>query len=471
MPTKLSRRTFLVATGALGSGCASSRPTSTPDPAVAGVVQRAAGMPGFVGLRTLQDRRDRLLARFPGLFDRQTVGQSRTGRPIELVTLAGGARSALVVAGIHANEPTGCLAADLLMHELAENGGLRRRLDTTWRFINPVDPDGFVLNEGWFGSAPSLSNYFRHFYRPAFTRQPDYTFPLKVGSHEFSERPPENLAFQAALDVARPNLLFPLHNCDFGGAFFVLSRSLPPFEARLRALAGELGAPVSALGEPFAELAALSRGVFEAPRPHEMIRRAFEHGIVDPQSVWPAGGSSMEYADRFGALSVTVETPVWVARRLPSTRWTVGQIVDEQLAQLQATLPLMEAWTPAINASERPSELVWSCAEYLATQRRQIARLPELKAAASEEQLSAGDTESLRIQLTLFGLRGPATLLRLLAAPTRQPNPRARQALESVIGSGLAAVAGIAPLEATHRPNMIALQALACLEAAQRGGL
>jgi hypothetical protein len=428
-------------------------------------------MPDFVGLQTLQDRRDRLLARYAGLLTREVVGQSRNGRPIELVTLGAGARSALVVAGIHANEPTGSLVADLLMHELAENDSLRRRLDTTWRFVNPVDPDGFVLNEGWFSSAPSLSNYFRHFYRPAFARQPDYTFPLKVGSHEFLEQPPENLAFQAALDVARPQLLFPLHNCDFGGAFFILSRSSPTFESRLRELAGELRVPVSAIGEPFAELAPLSRGVFEAPRPHEMIRSAIENGIADPQSVWPAGGSSMEYADRYGALSVVIETPVWETRQVPSTRWTLAQIVDEQMAQLQTTLPLMEQWTPATAASGPSSELAWSCAAYLAAQRSQIARLPELKAGASGDRLSAGDTASLRIQLALFGLRGPATLLRVLGEPSHRPDPQALQALQSATRSGLAAVERIAPLEATHRPTMIALQALACLEAAQLGGL
>lgn len=471
MQIKLSRRAFLAATGTLGTGCASSRATSTPDLATAGIVRRAAEMPSFVGLRTLQDRRDRLLARYPGLLTRQVVGQSRNGRPLELVALGDGARSALVVAGIHANEPTGCLVADLLMHELVENDSLRRRLDTTWHFINPVDPDGFVLNEGWFSRVPSLSDYFQHFYRPAFARQPDYTFALKVGAHEFSDRPPENLAFQAALDVARPQLLFPLHNCDFGGAFFILSRSLPTFESRLRDLAGELGVPVSAIGEPFAELAPLSRGVFEAPRPHEMIRSALERGLADPQSVWPAGGSSMEYADRYGALSVIVETPVWETRQVPSTRWTLGQIVDEQVAQLQTTLPLMEEWTPAIDASRHPSELAWSCAAYLAAQRGQIARLPEFKAGASGDLLSADDTASLRIQLTLFGLRGPATLLRVLAEPTHRPDPQVLEALQSVTRSGLAAVERIAPLEATHRPTMIALQALVCLEAAQWGEL
>ena len=471
MQTQLSRRAFLAATGTLGVGCASSPATSTPDLETAGTARRAAGMPGFVGLQTLQDRRDRLLARYPGLLTRQVVGQSRNGRPIELVTLGGGARSALVVAGIHANEPTGCLVADLLMHELTENDSLRRRLDTTWHFINPLDPDGFVLNEGWFSSAPSLSNYFRHFYRPALARQSDYTFPLKVGSHEFSVRPPENLAFQAALDIARPQLLFPLHSCDFGGAFFILSRSLPTFESRLRELAEELGVPVSAIGEPFTELAQFSRGVFEAPRPHEMIRSALEHGVADPRSVWPAGGSSMEYADRYGALSVVIETPGWETRQVPSTRWTLGQIVDEQMVQLQTTLPLMEQWTPETAASGPSSELAWSCAAYLAAQRSQIARLPELKAAASGGLLSASDTASLRIQLALIGLRGPATLLRVLAEPSHRPNPRALQDLQSVIRSGLAAVERIAPLEPTHRPTMIALQARACLEAAQLGGL
>ena len=179
----------------------------------------------------------------------------------------------------------------------------------------------------------------------------------------------------------------------------------------------------------------------------------------------------MEYADRYGALSVVIETPGWKTRQVPSTRWTLGQIVDEQMAQLQTTLPLMEQWTPETAASGPSSELAWSCAAYLAAQRKQIARLPEFSAAASGDLLSASDTASLRIQLALVGLRGPATLLRVLAEPSHRPNPRALQALQSVTRSGLAAVERIAPLEPTHRPTMIALQARACLEAAQLGGL
>lgn len=384
-----------------------------------------------------------------------------------MVTLAGGGRSALIVAGIHANEPTGCLVADLLMHELAENDGLRRSLDMTWRFVSPVDPDGFLLNEGWFARAPTPSAYLRHFFRPALSRQPDYSFALKAGTYEFSASTPENLAFQTALDLGRPSLLCPLHSCDFGGAFFILSRAMPAFEAKLRARSEELRIPVSAIGEPLAELAPLSRGVFEAPRPEKLIREALEHGVTDPGSVWPVGGSSMEYADRFGATSVTVETPVWETRRTLSVRWSLRRILGEYLGQLGRTLPLLEQWTPAVADREPPSELGWAAAEYLASQRRQMAKLRQLREAAPTEPMSAEDTASLRIQLALFGLRAPATLLRLLSEPSHRARSTILDELRSTIGEGLAAIRAIAPLEATPRSRTVALQAVACLEAAQ----
>lgn len=407
-----------------------------------------------------------MFERFPGLFSTQIIGRSRQGRPIELVTLGHGSYSALLVAGVHANEPVGNLAADVLMHELADNARLRQQLDTTWNFINPIDPDGLLLNEAWFAAPPTPERYFGSFFRPALSRQPDYTFPLRVGSYEFSDQSPENQAFQAAIDLTRPNLLLPMHNCEFGGAFFIASHSRPEFENRLRSLAALMNVRLSTIGEPLSGLAPISNGVFETPRPHRMIQAALQNEGSNPQSVWPAGGSSMEYAERYGSFSLTVETPLWQTFAQETARWTLAQVLEEQVSVLQSTLSLLEEWATPILSNQQDSELVFALAEQLSTQRNQATRLPQLGAMSGAEVLDPGHTTSLRVQLGLFALRGPALLLRLMDALPEPHRSRASTNTRELIRSELARIEGIAPLEPTDLTSMIALQALACLEGA-----
>jgi len=184
MLIRLHRRALLAAGAAALAGCRS--PTA----------KAPGGYARFLRADQLRARADALIVRYPRRFSRQQIGASRTGAPIEMITLHGGARSALLVAGVHANEPAGGLAADLLMHRLAEDDRARDALDATWHFVNPIDPDGLALNQAWLGAGPTPEQYFAHFFRPALHRQPDYTFPLRLGDYAFTDSPPENLAFQ-----------------------------------------------------------------------------------------------------------------------------------------------------------------------------------------------------------------------------------------------------------------------------------
>src|ERR1051326_5371247 len=86
----------------------------------------------------------------PGIARVETVGVSPEGRPIELLPIGPGPRSALLVGVPHPNEPIGTLTLEFLCRLFCEDAELRARLDTTLHVVKVADPDGLVLNEGWF---------------------------------------------------------------------------------------------------------------------------------------------------------------------------------------------------------------------------------------------------------------------------------------------------------------------------------
>jgi hypothetical protein len=164
----MKRREMLASALAMMSTQGLGKSQATSDPGLDDI-------PDFQNYRTLAETRSRmaaLQAAHPKLIRRREIGRSRYGEPIELVTLAGGRRSALVIAGVHANEQVGGLTVDYLLTRLVEDAALRARLDTTWHFVNPIDPDGMRLNEGWFRDFRSLGNVMRNYYRPAFMFSP-----------------------------------------------------------------------------------------------------------------------------------------------------------------------------------------------------------------------------------------------------------------------------------------------------------
>ena len=120
----------------------------------------------FLTLAELRADLRALVAAFPAVARLETVGTSAEGRPIELVTVGHGRRPVLLAGVPHPNEPIGTLTLRFLCRLLCEDDELRARLDVTLYAIPVADPDGFVLNEGWFKGAFSPLRYALDYYRP-----------------------------------------------------------------------------------------------------------------------------------------------------------------------------------------------------------------------------------------------------------------------------------------------------------------
>lgn len=188
----------------------------------------------------LADRAAALVARHPADARLRTVGTSRAGTPLWLLSVGHGSRQALVVAGPHANEPVGGATALRLAERALADPGPTLRADATWNLLLCLDPDGSRRNEGWLAGPYTLGHYFRNFFRPGFLEQPEWLPDGAAGAVL-----PETRALLALQDELRPFFQCSLHGVDVGGAFVELTRDLPGLPQRVEQTAARLGIRVS----------------------------------------------------------------------------------------------------------------------------------------------------------------------------------------------------------------------------------
>ncbi|WND36460.1 M14 family zinc carboxypeptidase [Streptomyces sp. BB1-1-1] len=250
----------------------------------------------------LREEIAKLAAENPETCSLRTVGSSRAGEPLELLTFRGGPLSVLVVAGPHPNEPVGGATVLSLARYLLARPETRDGIG--WHLMLSSDPDGGRLNEGWSTEWPvSLETYHRHFYRPPVDAQPECCFPV-VG---FTGQLPETRALMSMVDELRPALSVSLHNSDTGGAFLMASRADGGLVDVLSASADRHGIPLEAIPSDCVGLPSPGAGVFVMPEPLAVADRP----TPLPGEWVPAGGSSMHYVARHGGLGISPEVPMW----------------------------------------------------------------------------------------------------------------------------------------------------------------
>jgi hypothetical protein len=335
-------------------------------------VPAATSLPGF----------DDLEALCAGLADDgvplHTLGTSREGRPIRLLSPGGaGPLNALVVGTPHPNEPIGGLTLAFLVQALQRAHPALTRLPFRWHFIPTIEPDGLVRNQGWLASPHNAEAYFSNFFRPALDEQAEYTFPLQSGGHAFDHPTPENLAWQAAIERTQPDLLVSLHNAEHGGAFYVLSRDEGGLAARLSARPPLHGIAVDEQGDPLAEMLPMARGVFQA----------LDFAALVPQrpDAWQAGQSSFGHCARHGTLGLIAEVPYWQEAPVDAAAEpeALREVFRPALLACQQALsimvPVLPALAPALHGPARGQ--LRAVREGVMTLERVCAALARLPAA------------------------------------------------------------------------------------------
>lgn len=265
----------------------------------------------FLTIDELSASSHQLAAEYPDIASLRVVGETRSGDPIELLTIQGGPAAAFVFGGPHPNEPIGTMTIEYLSRRLCEDAALRGELGYTWHFIKSIDADGMRLNEGWFKGPFTPTNYARHFFRPAPFDQVEWTFPVAYKALKFDAPLPETQALMRVIDEVKPKFMYSLHNAGFGGVYYYLSRECPTLYDTLHAipewfgLALDLGEPEVSNAVPFAP------AIYRMLATSEMYDHLEEHGIADPAEVIKSGASSEEYARRHGTFTLVVEMPYY----------------------------------------------------------------------------------------------------------------------------------------------------------------
>ncbi len=193
-------------------------------------------IPDYKEFKTINelDRSSYSLAyKYPDIVKLSIPGYSRNKHPIIHLMIGHGEKHALLYGSPHPNEPIGTLMLDYLAECLASDDEFRNSLNYTFHIIKSVDPDGTILNEGWFKKELNITNYARNFYRPEANAQVDWTFPIQYKDLDFNEPIPEAEVLMEIIDMFKPMFIYPLHNAGFGGTYWYLSK---PVEEKYEAL-------------------------------------------------------------------------------------------------------------------------------------------------------------------------------------------------------------------------------------------
>lgn len=345
----------------------------------------------------------RLVEEFPDLADLRTVGRSTDGRPIELLTVGQGRRTALWLGVPHPNEPVGSLSVEFLSRALCERAALRERLDTRFLFVKAIDADGLALNQGWLKGMFSPLRYALDYYRCSAAEQVEWGFPITYKTLRFSEPPAETRVVMQLVRDYRPDFYYSLHNASFCGVYYYLSQRRSGLFAELHDLVGAYDLPLHR-GEPEVPfIDAWAPAVF----PFFGIRPAYDymarHLDDDPGRVITTGTCSADYVRAHvpDALSMVCELPYFTDAAITDQRpadTSRGEALAEGLTRTEATLRVIDAHFSALQSrrpelQESSARLYRSVADYLhrtparlAAQRRQLEADTAFREAATRAQ-------------------------------------------------------------------------------------
>ena len=331
----------------------------------------------------------RLVEEFPDLANLQIVGRSTDGRPIELLTVGRGRRTALWLGVPHPNEPIGSLSVDFLSRALCERAELRERLDTRFLFVKAIDADGLALNQGWLKGAFSPLRYALNYYRCSAAEQVEWGFPIAYKTLRFSTPPAETRTVMQLVRAHLPDFYYSLHNASFCGIYYYLSQHRSGLFAELHDLVAAHGLPLHR-GEPEVPfIDAWAPAVF----PFFGIRAAYDymarHLDSDPGGVIMTGTCSADYVRDHvpGALCMVCELPYFTDAAITNQRpadTSRSAALAEGLDRTASVLKVMDSHFSALRAQQPAlqdscARLFRSVADYLhrtpprlTAQRRQL---------------------------------------------------------------------------------------------------
>ncbi|MFI5557680.1 M14 family zinc carboxypeptidase [Amycolatopsis japonica] len=417
---------------------------------------------------------DQLVAETPSICRVRTIGASRQGEPLRLLSVGHGSRNALVVGGPHPNEPIGLLTVVHLARVVAQAPELRDGIDFAWHFVPCIDPDGTRLNEGWFAEPRTIRNYHREFYRPALDEQPEWTFPVLDERAYFDRMLPETEALAGVIDELRPSFQYSLHNADFGGVFFILNKDVPGAADDFARMSEELQVPLS-LG-PLDTLGwqTLGPAVYLMPTAEALIA-ANARGAAKADA--RHGGSSSHYAEKYGTTTLVTEVPVWRDGRASDdsdSGLLYGDVLRTSADRLREDVGTLTELRQRIRALVDVRSPMWSAAaDFLDLARALAAAHDAIATTVGTRSATVAEVFAAETVVHMLRLRTVGVLCRQLAGecqPDRAPLPLhvAHKELDSLFDIWCEQAEESLSEEAFPLSRLVALQMAAALSVVLR---
>ncbi len=264
----------------------------------------------------------KLAEEYPDLVTMFEAGRSRKGHPIYCLKIGQGSRNALMFGCPHPNEPMGAMLLEYFSRALAEDEQLRKSLDYTWYLIKSIDVDGTQLNEGWFKGPITLTNYTRHYFRPAGYEQVEWTFPFHYKNYRYDKPIPETECLMKLIDQIQPQFMYSLHNAGFGGTYWYLTREIPSLWDKLYKATEKQNIPLH-LGEPEVNyITPFSQAIYPMITSRDTYDYNEKYGKVAPEKLMNTGTSSADYAltQGYDTTTLVTELPYFYEPRIQSDK-------------------------------------------------------------------------------------------------------------------------------------------------------
>ncbi len=270
----------------------------------------------------------------------EVIGRGWCGDPIYMFRAGEGSRRILLVGMVDPDEPVGLLALRSLVTEVfdQEPSSLSR---CAWFIVPVADPCGARLNEGWFRDLYDIKLYILERFK---VKAVEWRLPGSCGDYMFNEPTPEALAVKRAIDIAGPDAVIPLHNNDFSGLYFFLSRNVPELISNLKNAARKLGIPIHR-GEPEAPyLEVFEEGFYREPTICDEYRNCVEHAPNPKACLEGLGETIYGYAKKANpnVFSITCETPYIYSRVLENNTPSGNSLRDAYLRMIDTVEPIAE---------------------------------------------------------------------------------------------------------------------------------
>lgn len=289
----------------------------------------------FLTLEELDASTHRLHQEYPDCTEVFEIGKTREGRPLLCLKITGGEKNALMFGCPHPNEPIGVMMLEYFTWELAKNPELRTELGFTWYIVKAWDADGLEKNKGWLKGPFTITEYSKHFFRPAMKEQVDWTFPVDYKDLHFHDTLPETRAMMELIDKIRPTITYSLHNAGFGGVYWYVTHDKPELYDEMAEIVKEQKIPIH-LGEPESPfLKEFSPAVYCAEGIWQCYDYMEANGVVNIPEVIGGGTCSDDYSkQKYDTFTLLTEMPYFYDSRIEDrslSNFSRGEVILKKL--------------------------------------------------------------------------------------------------------------------------------------------